>query len=300
MPPSRPHGKGAFPKGNFTIKKGVLKRIIKLIFKRYKLLLFATGLCILISAVAGSIASPFLEQIYGAIADGVSGKTGIDAAWGKVLGFIAVLGGIYVLGIIANFVMGQIGAVLTQRFLADMRNDVFEKMEKLPVKYFDGKNHGDIMSIYTNDIDALRQLVSQSLPQICVTTITIVTLTCTMLYLSALIFSIVFLGVISILFVTKTIGSKSAKFFMAQQMAVGKTEGYIEEMMHGQKVIKVFCHEKQSIEGFDKVNDALCEVSYKANAFSNMLMPIIHNIGNILCVAVAVIGCVIAVNGGFN
>ncbi len=300
MPPVKNSGKNAMAKGKFVIKKGVLKRLLSILFKNYKLLLVASALCIVVSAVAGAIASPFLERIYSAIEGGVSNKISIDAAWGKVLGLIAVLGGIYVLGMVANLVLGQIGAVLTQKFLADMRNELFTKMQKLPIKYFDSHNHGDIMSIYTNDIDALRQLVSQSLPQICTTIITIVTLTFSMLYISSLIYVIVILGVISILFVTKTIGSKSAKFFMAQQVSVGKLEGYIEEMMHGQKVVKVFCHEKEAIKGFDEVNDSLCEVSYKANAFSNMLMPIIHNIGNILCVVVAFVGCAIAVNGGFN
>ncbi|HBF86436.1 MAG TPA: ABC transporter [Clostridiales bacterium] len=282
------------------MKKGVLKRLLGFLFKNYKLLVSIMALCLVVSAVAGSIASPFLQNIYSAIADGAAENIGVDEAWGRVLGFLAVLGSIYVLGLLANLIMGQIGAVLTQRFLADMRNKVFAKMQKLPIKYFDTNTHGDIMSIYTNDIDALRQLISQSLPQICSTIITLITLTFSMLYISALVFGIVLLGVISILFVTKTIGTRSAKYFMAQQRSVGKMEGYIEEMIHGQKVVKVFCHENAAIDGFDEVNGNLCDVSYKANAFSNMLMPIIHNIGNILCVVIAFIGCAIAVNDGIN
>ncbi len=303
MPPVKSSGKSAFANGKFVMKKGVLKRLLGFLFKNYKLLVSIMALCLVVSAVAGSIASPFLQNIYSAIADGAddaAGTIGVDEAWGRVLGFLAVLGSIYVLGLLANFIMGQIGAVLTQRFLADMRNKVFAKMQKLPIKYFDTNTHGDIMSIYTNDIDALRQLISQSLPQICSTIITLITLTFSMLYISALVFGIVLLGVISILFVTKTIGTRSAKYFMAQQRSVGKMEGYIEEMIHGQKVVKVFCHENAAIDGFDEVNGNLCDVSYKANAFSNMLMPIIHNIGNILCVVIAFIGCAIAVNDGIN
>ena len=289
---------GGMPKGKFAIKKGVVKRLLKILFTNYKALLVSISICIVVSAVSGSIASPFLAEIYSAIAN--AGETGAGAAWNSILGYLAVLGCILVLGLIATFLMGQIGAVLTQKFLADMRNEVFKKMQKLPVKYFDTNTHGDIMSIYTNDIDALRQLISQSLPQICNTIITLITLTFSMLYISSLIFGIVLLGVFSILFVTKTIGSKSAKFFMAQQMSVGKLEGHIEEMMHGQKVVKVFCHEEAALKEFDKVNEDLCNVSYKANAFSNMLMPIIHNIGNVLCVVVAFVGCAIAVSGGIN
>ena len=290
--------KNGAPQGKFVMKKGVVKRLLKILFTNYKVLLLSISACIIVSAVAGAIASPFLADIYGAIAE--AGEIGVETAWKKIIGLLVVLGSIYLLGLVANFLLGQIGAVLTQKFLADMRNQVFAKMQRLPVKYFDSKNHGDIMSIYTNDIDALRQLISQSLPQICTTIITLITLTFSMLYISSLIFGIVLLGVISILFVTKTVGTKSAKFFMAQQMAVGKLEGHIEEMMHGQKVIKVFCHEKQAIKKFDEVNGELCDVSYKANAFSNMLMPIIHNIGNVLCVVVAFVGCAIAVNGGIN
>ena len=164
-------------------------------------------------------------------------------------------------------------------------------MEKLPIRYFDRNAHGDIMSVYTNDIDALRQLVSQSLPQLCSTIITLVTLTVIMLYYSILLWAIVVVGVIAILFITKTIGGRSAKYFMAQQRSVGQVEGYIEEMMNGQKVVKVFCHEEKAIEKFDKLNGELCDVSNKANGFSNMLMPIIHNIGNIMYVVIAFIGC---------
>ena len=156
------------------------------------------------------------------------------------------------------------------------------------------------MSTYTNDVDALRQLVSQSLPQTVSTVIVLVTLACSMMYMSIPLFLIVVLGVIAILFVTKKIGGKSAKYFMAQQQATGKVEGYIEEMMHGQKVVKVFCHEEEAMKKMKTLNDELCEASDKANAFSNMLMPIIHNIGNIMYVILAFVGCAYVIGMGSN
>ncbi|MGN1093434.1 MAG: ABC transporter ATP-binding protein, partial [Candidatus Neoclostridium sp.] len=191
-----------------------------------------------------------------------------------------------------------LGAKLTQQFMRDIRVKMFTKMQTLPIRYFDRNTHGDIMSTYTNDVDALRQLVSQSLPQTVSTVIVLITLACSMLYLSIPLFFVVLIGVVAILFVTKRIGGKSAKYFMAQQRATGAVEGYIEEMMHGQKVVKVFCHEEEAIEKMKVLNDDLCEASDKANSFSNMLMPIIHNIGNIMYVVIAFLGCAYVVGVG--
>ena len=197
---------------------------------------------------------------------------------------------IYFTGMICSLVYHQVGAVLTQKFLRDIRVKMFDRMQKLPIKYFDTHAHGDIMSMYTNDTDALRQLISQSIPQLMATITTVITLSFIMIYLSIVLFIAVIVGLISILFVTKAIGGRSAKYFIAQQKAMGKMEGFVEEMVNGQKVVKVFCHEKEAVSKFDKINGDLCEVSNKANAFSNMLMPIIHNIGNILYVLIAAIG----------
>ena len=268
-----------------------LKRLIGILFKKYKGLLFAVFACLVVSAISSSIAGIFLQNLYSQFDLVLKNTLTIDAAWHNVLMILATMLGIYAVGWIANILLGQFGAILTQKFLRDMRNEVFDKMEKLPIKYFDRNAHGDIMSIYTNDIDAIRQLVSQSLPQLCMTMITLITLTFIMLYYSIMLWAIVVVGVIAILFVTKKIGGKSAKYFMAQQRSVGKVEGYIEEMMNGQKVVKVFCHENKTLEGFDNLNNELFDVSDKANGFSNMLMPIIHNIGNIMYVVIAFIGC---------
>ena len=207
-----------------------------MLFKNYKPMLFALMISLVISAICGSIAGVFLQNIYVQIENVAKAKATVDEAMAQVVKIVITMIVIYGVGWIATATLGQVGAVVTQRFLRDLRNEVFDKMEKLPIKYFDRNAHGDIMSVYTNDIDALRQLVSQSLPQLCSTIITLVTLTVIMLYYSILLWAIVVVGVIAILFITKTIGGRSAKYFMAQQRSVGQVEGYIEEMLNGQKV----------------------------------------------------------------
>ena len=299
--PRKMHGRGPVPPmGKGAIKKGVLKRLMGMLFKDYKLYVILIALCIVLSAVASAIAGPFLQQVYVALEDFAGGALTSNAAMQTVIKTLLVLLSIYALGWIASFVMGQIGAKLTQQFMRDIRVKMFTKMQTLPIRYFDRNTHGDIMSTYTNDVDALRQLVSQSLPQTVSTVIVLVTLACSMMYMSIPLFLIVVLGVIAILFVTKKIGGKSAKYFMAQQQATGKVEGYIEEMMHGQKVVKVFCHEEEAMKKMKTLNDELCEASDKANAFSNMLMPIIHNIGNIMYVIIAFVGCAYVIRMGSN
>ena len=283
----KPVGRAPVQKGGFK----VIGRVIRMLFKNYKPMLFAAMISLVISAICGSIAGVFLQNIYVQIENVAKARATVDEAMTQVVKIVITMIVIYGVGWIATATLGQVGAVITQRFLRDLRNEVFDKMEKLPIRYFDRNAHGDIMSVYTNDIDALRQLVSQSLPQLCSTIITLVTLTVIMIYYSILLWAIVVVGVIAILFITKTIGGRSAKYFMAQQRSVGRVEGYIEEMMNGQKVVKVFCHEEKAIEKFDKLNGELCDVSNKANGFSNMLMPIIHNIGNIMYVVIAFIGC---------
>ena len=288
------------PMGKGARKKGVLKRLMGMLFRDYKLYIILIALCIVLSAVASAIAGPFLQQVYSALEDFAGGALTASATMQAVVKTLLVLLFIYALGWIASFVMGQIGAKLTQQFMRDIRVKMFAKMQTLPIRYFDRNTHGDIMSTYTNDVDALRQLVSQSLPQTVSTVIVLVTLSCSMLYMSIPLFLIVVLGVVAILFVTKKIGGKSAKYFMAQQQATGAVEGYIEEMMHGQKVVKVFCHEEEAMKKMKTLNDGLCEASDKANAFSNMLMPIIHNIGNIMYVIIAFVGCAYVIGVGAN
>jgi len=177
---------------------------------------------------------------------------------------------------------------------------MFDKMQDLPIKYFDTHNHGDIMSYYTNDIDTLRQLISQSIPQLMMTAITVTVLITVMLSLSVWLSLVVFAGVAIMFVITGKVGGGSARHFMRQQIAVGKTEGYVEEMMHGQKVIKVFCHEEESKRDFDKVNDELYNEAVRANRYANILGPLLGNIGNILYIIVALTGCLLLVSGVGN
>ena len=276
-------------KGDFK----VIGRLLKILFKNYKVLIIGICTCLVFSAISGSVAGVFLENIYKQIDNYFTGAMTQHEAWANVIKVLVVMLSVYAVGWVANFFLGQLGATLTQRYLRDLRNDMFDKMQRLPIRYFDRTAHGDIMSIYTNDVDAIRQLISQSIPQLIMTMITLRTLTCIMLYFSVMLWAVVVVGVIAILFVTKRIGGKSAKYFLAQQKSVGKVEGFIEEAMNGQKVVKVFCHEEKTVAEFDKINGELCDVSYKAHGFSNMLMPIIHNIGNIMYVVIAFIGCII-------
>ncbi len=285
-------------------KKGTLKRLLTILFKDYKVLLLIVAIGLLISSIAGSVGGLFLNTIYTALDDFlIRNLITAEQSLSIIIKTLVVLGCIYIINVVSTILFNQAGAILTQKFLRDLRNKMFDKMEKLPIKYFDGNARGDIMSVYTNDIDSLRQLVSQSIPQLCSTMITLIVLTFVMIYISVTLWLAVVLGLIVILFVTKVIGGNSAKYFMAQQKAVGKMEGYVEEMINGQKVVKVFCHEQEAITKFDAINEDLYKVSNSAHAFSNMLMPIIHNIGNIMYVVIAFIGgaIIIGTNGqGIN
>ncbi len=292
-------GKGMPRKGG-KAKKGTFKRLLVMLFRDYKVLLLFVAIGLVISSIAGSVGGLFLNNIYTALDDYlIRNIITVDQAFATIVKTLVVLGCVYIINVISTILFNQAGAVLTQKFLRDLRNKLFDKMEKLPIKYFDANSRGDIMSVYTNDIDALRQLISQSIPQLCSTLITLIVLTFVMIYISVLLWLAVVVGLIVILFVTKVIGGNSAKYFMAQQKAVGQMEGYVEEMINGQKVVKVFCHEQEAIEKFDQINGNLYNVSNKAHAFSNMLMPIIHNIGNIMYVLIAFIGgAIIIISGG--
>ena len=273
-------------------KKGTFTRLIKMLFAEYKWLLIVAVACVIFSTFASTSASLFLNQIVARVESGLQvGWT--DQTSKSILSLIATMAGIYVIGIIATFVQARIMAVVTQGFLNSTRKKMFSKMQNLPIKYFDTHSHGDIMSYYTNDIDTLRQLVSQAIPSLIMSALTITILVAYMLYLSVWMTLVVFGAVILMLFVTKYIGGNSAKYFIRQQKAIGETEGYIEEMMSGQKVVKVFNHEEESCEAFDKINNRLFEEASKAHSFANILMPIMGNIGNILYVMIAFIGGVL-------
>lgn len=292
-------GPGGFkggPKAKNT--KGTLLRLFKFLFKYYKTYLIIVAVCIFLSALAGTVSSLFLNQLLLVIGDGIN--TGFNSVSGRLMQVIGLMIGFYALGVITTFIYSQLMAVVTQGFLDKMRQNMFGSMQNLPIKYFDTHTHGDIMSYYTNDIDTLRQLISQSIPQLLTSFLTIVALIFYMLFLSVWMTLVVFLGVFAMTMVTKKIGGNSARYFVKQQKAIGVVEGYIEEMMNGQKVVQVFCHEEESKKDFDRINDQLFKDAESANIFANILMPIMGNIGNILYVLIAFIGGVLIIANAPN
>ena len=202
---------------------------------------------------------------------------------------------LYAVSLIASFTYCRLLAVITQGSLKKLREKMFNGMQRLPIKYFDTNNHGDIMSRYTNDIDTLRQMISQSFPQLLISSISVITVLCLMIYYCLWLTLVVLTGVVIMYFITKKIGGGSAKYFFRQQTALGKVEGFAEEIMNGQKVVKVFCHEEESKADFDRLNEKLFYESQKANRYPNILMPILNNIGNVLYVIVAVAGGILLV-----
>ena len=284
-----PHGKG-MPRGpRPKFNPNTFKRIIKMLFKFYPVMMPVTIACILFSAVTAAMPAIFQQQV---IADiGTFMESGDwDAAKQVILPKIFILIGLYAVSITAITLYNQLMVFITQGFLNKMRIHMFEAMQNLPIKYFDTNKHGDIMSHYTNDVDTLRELISRSLPSLLQAAVIVTSVLCIMLYYSVWMTLVVLLGVFTMATVSKKVGGGSAKYFMRQQKALGKTEGFVQEMMSGQKVIKVFCHEKECNEDFRKVNDALFNDSFRAHAYANCLGPIIGNLGNILYVLVATVG----------
>ncbi len=306
---------GAAMGGRRKPDKGVLKRVTGLLIKSYPVLIPIVIVCIVLSAVVSSIPAIFMQKVFAAItarvdiireAAGVSGLMAVPKEWiaensaflakqwslakSEILPMVGILIGLYVLSIAFITVQSQLMAKITQGFLDKMRCKMFDGMQNLPIKYFDTHKHGDIMSYYTNDIDTLRQLVSQSLPSLIQSSIIVLTVFCIMLWYSVPMTLVVLLGIGLMIIVSKKIGGGSAKYFIRQQRSVANFEGYIQETMNGQKVVKVFNHEKKAEEEFDKINGELFNDSYKAHAYANCLGPIIMNIGNILYVICAVVG----------
>jgi len=268
----------------------VLLRVIRMLFKSFPVLLPITIVCILISAATASIPSIFMQQIIADIEHFQEiGATFADAA-GEILPQVMLLLVFYVISLLAIVLQTQLMAVITQGFLCKFRREMFDKMQNLPIRYFDTQKHGDIMSRYTNDIDALRELVSQSLPSLLQCVVVLSAVLFLMIYFSLWMTLVLLCGVVVMILASKKIGGGSAKYFVRQQRAMGKTEGFVQEMMNGQKVIKVFNHEEKVAEEFKAINQALFEDSAKAHAYANTLGPIIGNIGNILYVIMAVAG----------
>ena len=278
------------------LQKGIVKRLLKSLFRYYPVMLPIALVCIVVNAAISSIPALFMENLYSLLGDALVKNLGWSDVAGDVAAIMGLLIGMYAVSLIAGAVYNQLMAIITQGYLNKMRVQMFNGMQDLPIRYFDTHNHGDIMSYYTNDIDTLRQMIAQSIPQLMISTIMCLTLLGIMLYFSVYLTLVILVGIVAIVFVTKLVGGGASKFFLATQRTIARTEGFVEEMMQGQKVIKVFCHEEEAKADFDKVNGTHFEMSDKANRYANMLMPIIANIGNVMYVIVALLGAVLAAN----
>ena len=270
-------------------KPGTFSRLIKTLFSFYPVLLPLVTLGVIVCAVINSIGATFLQRALEIIS--TSWQSGDwEAARPQILGLATTLACIYAVGVLSSLFWNRAMAIVTQGSLEKLREKMFNRMQDLPIRYFDTHQRGDIMSHYTNDIDTLRQMISQSLPNLLMTIIVICTVFFIMLYYSVWMCLVIIAGVTFMTFMTKLLGSNSARFFIAQQTELGVVEGHIEEVMNGQKVVKAFCHESAAEADFDERNEKLFEVSQKANMYANILMPILMNLGNLLYVLVALAG----------
>lgn len=278
--------------GNRNKKTGAFGRLLKYISGYYKVYMIVAAACIIISALASSVATVFLQKLIDeCIVPGMS--LGLENVWGQLISIVMTMAAVYILGVAAAFIYTRLMAVITQGTLKNLRVDMFKRMESLPIRYFDTNAHGDIMSTYTNDTDALRQMIGQSLPQLLQGVITVTAVITVMLSYSIWLTLLVAATLLLMTFVVKKIGGNSAKYMINQQKSLAAEEGFVEEMMAGQKVIKVFCHEEEGKKAFQKYNDRLFEDSERANIYGNVLMPMLSNIGNLMYVVLAVLGAVL-------
>ena len=283
-------------KPNKKVNPHTFKRIMKTLIGYYPVLVPVTVFCILFSAIAAAIPDIFIQKII-AIIEVWQPDKNWTAAVKEITPLMVILISMYVISIIAVTVYSELMAFITQGYLSKMRISMFGGMQNLPIKYFDTNKHGDIMSYYTNDIDTLRQLISQSMPALIRSIAIVIGVFFIMLYYSVWMTLLLLVGVAAMMIISKKIGGGSAKYFIKQQQSIGKAEGFIQEMMNGQKVIKVFNHEEECISDFEEINAALCDDSCKANAYANILGPIIMNIGNIIYVLIAVAGGLFLLSG---
>ncbi len=277
-----------------AIKPGTMKRLLKYIFHYYKPSMIVVFVCLVLSAAGGLVSTVFMQQITdGVLKPAVDGALSFAEVEHRLVTLIITMGAMYVVAIVASFLYNRILAIVTQGILCHFREDMFNKMETLPIKYFDTHAHGDIMSTYTNDTDAARQLVGQSLPTLCSSVLTVTICICTMLWYSIWLTLIVALTSLIMLRVVRRVGGASSRYMVAQQRSIAVEEGFVEEMMKGQKVVKVFTHEEAAMRDFDRINEQLYKDSERAHAFGNILGPILANIGNFAYVLLAFIGGVL-------
>lgn len=279
------------------MKEGTMKRLLKMLWSKYKIHLIVVFLCIVGNALFNVQGTMFMQTL---IDDYIVPllKSSSPNFSGLFHALIRV-GALYACGVVCAFTFNRIMVYVTQGFLRDLRIEMFEHMESLPIRYFDRTPHGDTMSVYTNDIDTLRQLISQSIPQLISSCMTIVTTFVSMIILNIPLTVLSVCMLMIMLVVSRKLGSLSGKFFVQQQGDLGKVNGYIEEMISGQKVVKVFNHEDQAIADFRKLNDELRESAYQAHKFANILMPVTVQLGNISYIICAIVGAILALNGHF-
>lgn len=276
------------------INKNTVKRLFDIIMSKHKIWLLVVFICIIVSGIASVSGQLFLQSL---IDDYISPLLlEENPVFTNLLKALFGIGFVYLIGVISTFISNRLLVNISQGVLKDIRNQMFSHMQTLPISYFDNNTHGDIMSHYTNDTDTLMQMISQSLPNLVSSIITIIAVLFGMLHLSIVLTLIVIIGVIVMLKVSKNVASKAGKYFVEQQDSLGKLNGYIEEMIDGVKVVKVFTHEEIAKKDFDKVNSLLCENATKANIHANTLMPIMHNIGNVVYVIIAIVGGLLAIN----
>ncbi len=295
-----PHGRPPMDMKNMkNMDKKSLGRVFSYLFKNYTVHLIIVVICIIITAITTLYGMLFMKSLVDDyITPLVNDKAaGLEPDFGPLAGAILKLIGIYAVGIVTSYAYNRIMVNVSQGSLRNLRNDLFSHMETLPIKYFDTHAHGDIMSIYTNDIDTLRQLIGQSIPQLINSVITVIMSFVSMIVLNIplTILTVLMVGVMFL--VSAKLGGKSSAFFIKQQKDLGKVNGYIEEMLEGQKVVKVFCHEEKAKEGFNRINDELRASAENANKFANILMPIANNLGHISYVLCAILGAVLALSG---
>ena len=273
-----------------TNRAHTFKRLIKLLFSLYPKLLPIIIVLIIVNAIISSLPSIFQQNVIALIQTAWENGSSFDSIKPEIVRLIAILASLYITSLIAGVIYNQLMAIFTQGALSKIRNKLFDHMETLPIRFFDQNPRGDVMSYYTNDVESLRQMISQSFPQLMISGITLITILCIMFYYSVYMALVIIVGAVVSLVITKRVGGKSSKYFMSQQKNVAVTEGVIEEMINGQKVIKVFNHEDETKKKFDEVNEKLYNSAYLANKYSNTLMPILNNVSYIVYVFVAVAG----------
>ena len=273
----------------------LLKRVLGYTFKDYAIQWIIVVICIFTTVFASLQGTLFMRTLIDEYIEPLIGRQNPD--FSSLAGAIGRVACFYALGVLSSFVQSRIMIYVTQGTMRKMRDDMFEKMEQLPIKYFDTHAHGDIMSMYTNDIDTMRQMVSQSIPQFINSLITVVGTLASMIVLDIPLTLVTLVMVAIMIVAAKKIGSQSSRFFLAQQRDLGKLNGCIEETMTGQKVVKVFCHEQESLDQFNELNDQLCESAYSANKFANIMGPVNAQLGNLSYVVCAVAGGILAITG---